>query len=379
MPVAVRRWDTDDVRNVELVPSGSFLQIEPAVRQAFGIADDFVCKIYFCTDMQRPRQTRVKVDNPRSWQQFWALSQGRAEHSGLVLHVAPRAVPGSPEKEPHWLKIDTSIGERSSVRRPGNTASSSAASNVGEVQTPRSPLLRDATLHRDFDPVQQLSYCVFCGVCRDPGQLQAAHLIPNSVAERYGLDVSEDLLGVIGGYYETTLNAVSACTLCHPLFDGGVLWAEPAAAGSVSSASSVASSTASASLPWQTVRGSDLVLRVDASLRSDHSKSLSGRRLRLPGGANGQTSLLPFPVAPVWEWRRRWAPLRSEDALAEEMGKLGVSGPCDRKNACMSSTRQRNKNCTRRMCLQCCQATLGEPACKLKEHQPRTLKSPSTS
>ena len=62
---------------------------------------------------------------------------------------------------------------------------------------PRSPLLRDATMHRDFDVEKQLSYCVFCGVCRDAGQLQAAHLIPNSVAERYGLEVSVDPLAAL--------------------------------------------------------------------------------------------------------------------------------------------------------------------------------------
>lgn len=238
------------------------------------------------------------------------------------------------------------------------------------MHTPRSPLLRDATLHRDYDAVQGLSYCVFCGLCRDPSQLQAAHLIPNSVSERYGLEVPDDLLGVIGGYFETTLNAVAACTLCHPLFDGGYLWAQPA---SFPAAAGPAPATAgTATLPWQALQVGELILQVDASQRCEHSRALPGRHLRLPGA---ERALLPFPVAPVWEWRRRWAPLKSEDELAKQMGKLGVSGPCERGDACQSHTRLRNKNCSRRMCLQCCIATQGTPVCKVKEHQPRPASS----
>jgi hypothetical protein len=238
------------------------------------------------------------------------------------------------------------------------------------VHTPCSPLLRDATLLRDFDAEQRLSYCVFCGLCRDPSQLQAAHLIPNSVSERYGLEVPGYLQGVIGGYYETTLNAVAACTLCHPIFDRGFLWAEPVS--SPVAAESAPATAGTATLPWQSVQVGELILQVDASQRCEHSSSLRGRRLRLPGA---ERALLPFPVAPVWEWRRRWAPLRSEDELARQMGKLGLSGPCERMDACQSNTRLRNKNCARRMCLQCCLAAQGPPACKVKEHQARPASS----
>ena len=233
------------------------------------------------------------------------------------------------------------------------------------MYTPRSPLLQDATLLRDFDAEKRLSYCVFCGERYDATVLEAAHLIPDSASERYDLGVPDYLLGVIGGHFETTLNAVTACNNCHALFDDGFLWAEPVS--SPVAAGSAPATAGAATLPWQSVQAGELILQVDASQRSDHSRSLRGRRLLLP---SGERALLPFPVAPVWEWRRQWAPRRSEDRLARQMGKLGVSGPCEREDACLSNSRQRNENCARRMCLQCCLAAQGPPACKVKEHQP---------
>ena len=122
-----------------------------------------------------------------------------------------------------------------------------------------------------------------------------------------------------------------------------------------------------------TMSVASLIIHMDPSQRADHSKSLSGRSLRLPGSDRAH---LPFPPAAVWEWRRLWAPLKSEDELARAMGKLGISGPCD---ACKNT--KRNKQCGRRMCLACCQdcaATGGEGECKLKEHKPGATGSNST-
>jgi hypothetical protein len=70
----------------------------------------------------------------------------------------------------------------------------------------------DVQPFRDSDEERGLSYCVFCGICYDAGApLEAAHLVPNAVSERFTLEVSEHLLARIGGYYRTTLNAVAAC------------------------------------------------------------------------------------------------------------------------------------------------------------------------
>lgn len=367
--VDVRRWDSESVRNVRLTPSAGVASLEPAVRAAFSVPAEQACKLYYLTDPQRPKQTKQKVHDEQSWRDFWSRIELCRGLLGLHLHVTPRAAPGSPDKEPSWLKIDT--GMRRASHRPGGTPSSAAAAaavgspsgSPGEVQTPRSPLLRDSTLHRDFDEEKDLSYCVFCGVCYDAGsQLEAAHLIPKAVSERLGLEVSEDLLGRIGGYYETTLNAVAACRLCHPLFDDGLLWLEPAAA--VASASAASSPSAPASVPLAV---SSLVMRV----KSDHSRSLAGRPLRLPGPARAH---LPFPPAAAWEWRERWAPLKRQDELARVMGQLGVSGPCEAGDQCRSKKRQRNKNCARRMCEPCCRAVPPD-ATYCKEHKPATPSS----
>ena len=355
---------------MRLSASNGMASLEPAVRAAFNVPADQACKIYYLTDPQRPRQTKQKVHDAESWREFWSLRSASAEHVGLHLHVTPRATPGSPDKEPTWLKIDT--GVKRAHPRQGGTPSSAALATAaspsgspGDVQTPRSPLLRDSTLHRDFDEEKDLSYCVFCGICYDAGaQLEAAHLIPTAVSERFDLEVSEDLLGMIGGYYETTLNAVAACRLCHPLFDDGLLWLESTAAAS----SMAASSTAAAVMP---LTAPSLVMHVDASQKSDHSKSLVGRSLRLPGSTRAH---LPFPPAAVWEWRTRWAPLKRQDELAKAMGRLGVSGPCESKDACRSKKKQRNKNCARRMCDPCCRAAPPDTIL-CKEHKPVTPQS----
>lgn len=190
---------------MKLSASSGIESLDPAVRAAFDVPADQACKIYYLTDPQRPRQTKQKVHDAQSWQEFWSRLELCRGLLSLHLHVTPRAAPGSPEKEPSWLKIDTGVKRAS--QRPGGTPSSAAATtgatpsgSPGDVQTPRSPLLRDSTLHRDFDEEKDLSYCVFCGICYDAGpQLEAAHLIPNAVSERFDLAVSEDLLGMIGG------------------------------------------------------------------------------------------------------------------------------------------------------------------------------------
>jgi hypothetical protein len=327
--VDVHRWDSEEVHNVRLSSSAAGIEsMEPAVRLAFNVPVEQACKVYYLTDRQRPRQTKQKVHDAESWRGFWALRTSSAEHIGLHLHVTPRASPGSREKEPSWLKIDT--GRKRANMRQGSTPSSAAldaaatpSGNPGDVQTLRSPLLRDSTLYRDFDEAENLSYCVFCHVCYDADALlKTAQLIPRAVSERFGLEVSQDLLAMIGGYYETTLNAVTACRLCHPLFDNGLLWLDsPAAASAVAAASSAAA--ASALLPI-----SSLVLHIDASLRCDFCKSLGGVSLRLPGLARAH---LPFPPLAAWEWRARWASLKRQDELAKAISQLTVDGPCDSK------------------------------------------------
>src|SRR4051812_44679411 len=98
-----------------------------------------------------------------------------------------------------------------------------------------------------------------------------------------------------------------------------------------------------------------LVMCVDPSQKSEHSRSLAGRGLRLPGPTRAH---LPFPVAAVWEWRARWALLKHADELAKAMGQLGVPGPCAAGPACLSKKKQRNKNCARRLCEPCCRAAV---------------------
>lgn len=181
------------------------------------------------------------------------------------------------------------------------------------------------TFYRDFDDEKKLSYCVFCGICYDNVQLFPAQLIPRAESERLELTIDWLLLDRLGGAFESTFNAVTACGPCHALFNGGLLWLEDAQAESDPSLG-VAASTPSAAAAPQTaaVAGTksppwpyptSLVMRVDPSLKSDHSQSLIGRRLRLPSSSRAGRA---FPSIEQWRWHARWAPLKRRHELAKQ-------------------------------------------------------------
>jgi len=153
--------------------------------------------------------------------------------------------------------------------------------------------------------------------------LEAAHLIPHSAAERLGLP-QDDVLQEIAFSYESTLNAVSACVLCHKLFDLGVLWLGPrtAVAGSSAAASvhvasaSAVDAEAEAALVFDQLRS--LVVHVDSTWAAENGDpySFNQRKPQLP------KALHAFPRPSVWEWRVRWAELKR--AQTDEPGTPGL-------------------------------------------------------
>ena len=125
---------------------------------------------------------------------------------------------------------------------------------------------------------------------------------------------------------------MTACSICHPIFDRGLLWVQKVS--SPAAVESAPTTAGAATVPWQSVQVEELEVQVHASQRSEHWTFLRGGRLRLP---QAEPLRLRFPVAPVWEWRRVWADKKSDDELAKQMGTLGLSGPCERMDKCLSA------------------------------------------
>lgn len=306
--VVAQRWDTSRVCMLTLGPD-SFEQLEPKLREFFCLPADQQCKIYYCTDRKQPRATRIEV-NATSWHTFW-LSVKAHKDTWLVMHVLPQPRPGCPEREPHWLKVDTGreILAEKKVRK---------AAQPRKRPRIRNPLLRPATLARDYDGRERLSYCVFCGVRLPAALLQTDLLVPaHGRKERDLLFLPFKLLThALLNCSETTLNTVTTCPICHMLFDEGLLWTDlpPDAAPTAA--------TVIDELLWNRVDVATLVVRVDPRLRNQHCRALNGRRLRVPAGRDTR-----LPFAPVWEWRRRWATIRRECSLASDA--LRLLGLCD--------------------------------------------------
>ena len=127
MHVIVRRWDRDEQFNVLLRESDGVESLIPAVRTAFSLQNER-CVLYFLVDSDHPQKNRVKVHDATAWSSFWALRRESAAgaHRILYLHTAAQ---GSPDREPVWLRIDTTRVSPVKIRgySGGSTPSSSAA------------------------------------------------------------------------------------------------------------------------------------------------------------------------------------------------------------------------------------------------------------
>ena len=49
------------------VSMSRLVELQPAVRKAFDVPDDKVCKIYYLDDPERPKETNVKLDKAENW------------------------------------------------------------------------------------------------------------------------------------------------------------------------------------------------------------------------------------------------------------------------------------------------------------------------
>jgi len=390
----VTRWDTEETHQISAT---SLDGLRAAVARTFGLQVD-LCWLYWLLDDPDIR-SRQKLKDGESWADYMRRHELVAVR--LYLHVVTKAGPRSPDKDFGWAlkQIQTKFVGRSGSLRNTSPSSAALVSNrsptppvsAGLMQADRTELTCVAVLERDFEAGSH--YCVFCSVHFEDDELQAAHVIPHSVSERLGLDVSFELLSLIG-HFESSHNAVAACSNCHMAFDHGLMWLEPgtppeaagngtaataaaaaatapaapvspaAAATAAAAAAAVAAAAAKAAEAEAAAADEGIYLRANpplSSLRVHYVEGYKGPRITTPPKLpTGNRDHLPFPPAAAWEWRVRWAPLKRAFMKARKQGEV-VSGPCQ-----VCSVSWANKDCDFHCCQGCCvnRAWSGGEQCK---------------
>lgn len=176
-------------------------------------------------------------------------------------------------------------------------------------------------------PPPSIFCCVFCETRLQPlpKQIEACHVVPHAERERLGksLDVQQQL--AIGGSVEDIANGVSVCSICHGVFDSGLLWVE----GDVNHT-------------W--------VIHVhESSMQVAHFRALHKKPVRIPPNPT-----FPFPGEVAWRWRKEWAEVKREDAAekaADRLAKLNLGVVCP--GSC--GGKARNKSCKNGLCKSCCE------------------------
>jgi len=364
LTVQVWNIETDraeDIHNVLLVQH-TWAELEGLVRQAFCSRWTAENKgrfaLYYLHDLLQPLETRADVSNQQQLEGYLTFLAKPPRDRGLMLFLNVAVIfqasgkPLSPVKAP--LIIDTELARTSDSRpaarqrrSPSQHLSPDAPGSPQSPSTPRQAEFRQMVLARDSDgcvrpdvallqsPPPAIFRCVFCEKLLLPHkrQIEAAHVIPHSADERFELELSNQLLLLIGGL-EHFGNGVSACSICHGEFDNGLLWVDVQAAD-----------------------GTQLI-HVHESLREvvDFAP-LHSKPVRKPAHPE-----FPFPGAAAWAWRKKWAAAKRErDAeqlrlkLAEmELGSARVLCGCgggDINKKCRSGP---NKS---PLCKQCCELT----------------------
>ncbi|MDB5794433.1 MAG: hypothetical protein JWR25_812, partial [Noviherbaspirillum sp.] len=138
----------------------------------------------------------------------------------------------------------------------------------------------------------------------------------------------------VGGSLHTLLNGVSVCSICHGVFDSGLLWVELDAAG---------------------------VQRIfvhEDSRAVQHFQPLHSKLVRMPSDPT-----FAFPGAVAWQWRKEWAPLKRQwlrdkaDAeLAKSMADASLQEPQTPKVPCSCGVAGnfKNQKCPNKLCKSCC-------------------------
>jgi hypothetical protein len=358
VPVQVWNIETDraeEWRSLVLPRPLLWSQLEAAVRGEFDArwtpANQGRFSLYYIYDVFDPVLSRTKVGNQEQLDAYLAFRADtkRDAHTQLFLHVAvilqADGKPVSPVKPP--LSINTAMAR---AQEHGASASASHLSPPDSACSPQSPgtprekEFRQVVLQRDSDgcvrpdtPARSMASiyrCVFCAgsFLPLPKQIEAAHVVPHAERERLQKALDGETLLRIGGGLEVLTNGVSACSVCHGIFDAGLMWVE------------------------QADDAATRTICVDASIR-DVQRSigqLHGRRLLVPSDAS-----FPFPGCVAWRWRAEWAQLKRADAadkVADKLAKLALGGPTPCSGRC-GGAKTRNQSCKNGWCKACCDLT----------------------
>ena len=360
----------EELRTVPL-HSRTWAELESSVRQRFAdkLNDENHHRftLYYILDLTEPHESRTPVSNQEELAAYlqWRCSGERQLAHQLFFHVAvifqASGKPKSPERAP--LSIDTALARASvgvGAARKAASRSHLSPEDAGSPQSPSTPRrkeFRQMVLARDSEgqvrpddakkqvPLPIIFCCVFCEQLYQPlpKQIDACHVIPHADQQGKAVTVAH-LLG-IGGSLEDIGNGVSVCSICHGVFDSGLLWVEVDATG---------------------------VQRIfvhEDSRAVEHFRPLHDKLVRLPSDPS-----FTFPGAVAWLWRKEWALLKRQalrdqlvDAeLAQSMGDASLQEPQTPKVPCSCGLAGefQNQLCPNKLCKACCGLVGGCAQCK---------------
>ena len=384
--LSIQKWDllTDRggfLRHV-LLRNRRWSELEEGVKQAF--KDQWTTEnegkfaLYYIDDLSEPLASRIDVSNQEEldvYLHFRFESKHRDSFLQLFMNVAiifqASGKPISPVKPP--LSIDTALARahdggtaRQTSSRSASHLSPDSANSPQSPGTPREKEFRQVVLQRDSDGCirpdaivtpASIYRCVFCegSFLPLPKQIEAAHVVPHALFERLGKVLDGETVLRIGGGLEVLTNGVSACSVCHGIFDSGLMWVEQ---------------NDDAALAVRTIFVHESIRSVQHSIGKLH-----GCKLRLPSDPS-----FPFPGAIAWRGRKEWAVLRRDRAaekVAEKLAQLELQGSPPIPCSCGLAGKNKNRKCPNNLCKACCDKT--SHGCGVHPPSARTKQAASSS
>jgi hypothetical protein len=295
--ILVRSWNDNILHNIDAPVAYSAMR--NIIANAFSLTSDQSLHfwLHYLTDPSAPLQSRKKITDQITYQQFlnrYSLFPGSDQ---LILYVRDNHSSSSPHKEPVFLRINTESANETKSSSNHLSPSSSPKDSVGRrMEVKKQCLIRDG---EGF--LGEKVACLFCGdkmvVKYEKGPAsptyngEVAHIVSFSEKDREGLSIPECLqyfvIGGLGGKsgVDVVENVIYLCCNCHKLFGSGQVW------GEIRSASSP-----------------HILLHAESIARQEnHGKLLDGKIVKIPTNPYKRRM---FPSDEIWAWNQLWAEKR---------------------------------------------------------------------
>ncbi len=362
--ILVHRWD-DNMMHTVRAPD-SYLAMRTEITKAFQLtpnqADIFW--LYYLLDPSLPLQTRMKVIDQSTYEEFL---QRYPVANQLILYVRESPTIPSPQKEPVFLRINTT---HDPPKQP-DSATLSPFTSPKDSEGRRMHVKKQCIV-RDGDGIDGKDiHCVFCrkhqiveypkGLSSPSYNGEVAHIVSFKKGDREDMPVPDCLKIFANGSggkdgVDVVQNVIYLCRECHKYFGRGQIWCE---------------------VPATSSPPTYLILHVESqAVQEDHGKLLATEHSTISIPIDPvKRSLFPIDLyGDIWRWNREWAEKRRKsiaesnvDGLTQQLEDvaLRVSVPVVCAKCETTAPTKSCKNDKGPLCPKCCKNHGG---CKLKTH-----------